>query len=152
MMSSTDQIVKQVEISAPIVRVWQALADYREFGEWFRVKLEVPFVVGKPAYGQITYPGYEHIRMEVQVIAIEPMTRFAFTWHPYAIEPGVDYSHERPTTVEFLLQSVAGGTSVTVTESGFDAVPESRRSEAFRMNEGGWAIQMENIKNYVQQH
>lgn len=148
-MSSTDRIVKQIEIQAPVSRVWQALTDYREFGEWFRVQLEVPFVLGRPAFGQITYPGYEHIRMEIQVIAIEPMTRFAFTWHPYAVEPGVDYSQEPPTTVEFLVQAVANGTIVTVTESGFDAVPASRRSEAFRMNDGGWTIQMENIKNYV---
>ncbi len=147
--SITDKIEKQVTIMAPLERVWQALTDYRQFGEWFRVNLEVPFVVGEKAYGQITYPGYEHVRMEVVVVAIEPMTRFVFTWHPYAVEPNVDYSAEAPTTVEFKLKQIEGGTQLSVTESGFDAIPEVRRSEAFRMNDGGWAEQMNHIEAYV---
>ena len=147
--SITDKIEKQVTINAPLERVWRALTDYRQFGEWFRVNLEVPFVVGKRAYGQITYPGYEHIRMEVLVEAIEPMSRFVFTWHPYPAVANVDYSGETPTTVEFTLEQIEGGTHLTVTESGFDAIPESRRSEAFRMNDGGWVEQLKNIEAYV---
>lgn len=146
---STDQIKQSVEIKAPVEIVWRALTDHEQFGEWFGVKLEVPFVVGQKAYGQITYPGYEHVRMEVQVAAIEPMKRFVYLWHPYAIDPAVDYSQEPPTTVEFVLTPIGGGTLLTVTESGFDAVPASRRDEAFRMNEGGWTEQVQNIKNYV---
>ena len=150
--SVSDKIEKKIELKASVERVWQALTDYRQFSEWFRVNLEVPFMVGERAYGQITYPGYEHVRMEVVVVAIEPMTRFAFTWHPYAIEPNVDYSNEPPTTVEFILRPIEGGTHLTVTESGFDAVPASRRSEAFRMNDGGWTAQVKNIEAYVGKH
>ena len=150
--SVSDKIEKKIELKASVERVWQALTDYRQFSEWFRVNLEVPFVVGERAFGQITYPGYEHVRMEVVVVAIEPMTRFAFTWHPYAIEPNVDYSNEPPTTVEFILRPIEGGTHLTVTESGFDAVPASRRSEAFRMNDGGWTAQVKNIEAYVGKH
>ncbi|MCC9600941.1 SRPBCC family protein [Stieleria sp. JC731] len=145
----SDRIEKQVEINASIENVWNALTDYQAFGKWFRVNLECPFIVGEKSFGQITYPGYEHVRMEVEVVAIEPMRRFAFLWHPYAIEPGVDYSGEPPTTVEFTLSEVDSGTMLKVIESGFDRIPEARRSEAFRMNEGGWAEQMNNIERYV---
>ncbi|AMV31522.1 hypothetical protein VN12_05345 [Pirellula sp. SH-Sr6A] len=148
--SSTDQIRRQIELNAPPARVWEALTDYQKFGAWFCVNLEVPFVVGKKAYGQMTYPGYEHFRFEVEVVAIEPMTRFAFTWHPYAVDHNVDYSNEAPTTVEFQLEPSGVGTLLTVVESGFDSVPEWRRSEAFRMNEGGWKSQMKNIEKYLE--
>jgi uncharacterized protein YndB with AHSA1/START domain len=150
--TSTDRIEKQIELQAPLQRVWQALTDYRQFSQWFRVDLEDPFVVGKPACGQITYPGYEHVQMNVHVVAMEPMTRFAFQWHPYAVDPDTDYSPEPPTTVEFTLRPTDRGTLLTVVESGFDAVPPSRRSEAFRMNDGGWTGQMKNIQNYVDNH
>lgn len=145
-----DRIEKQIEIAGPTSRVWQALTDSRKFGEWFMVKMESPFVAGKPAVGQITHPGYEHLRMEIVVKAIEPETYFSYTWHPYAVDPKVDYSGETPTLVEFRLKPIAGGTLLTVTESGFDKVPDARRAQAFRMNTGGWAQQMENIRSYVQ--
>src|SRR5581483_10812397 len=116
----TDRIEKRVELKAPISRVWRALTDYREFGEWFRVNLESPFVAGHPTRGNIAYPGYEHLRMEVVVQKIEPERLFSFTWHPYAIDPNVDYSQETPTLVEFRLERTATGTLLTVTESGFE--------------------------------
>ena len=146
----TDHIEKTVDISAPVERVWRALTDYREFGAWFRVNLEGPFVPGEVARGNITYPGYEHVVMTVKVKRMEAPRHFAFTWHPYAIEPDVDYSAETPTLVEFRLEPTLNGTRLTVVESGFDAVPAHRRAEAFRMNEGGWAEQMENIKAHVE--
>ena len=97
---ANDRIEKQIELKAPVSKVWRALTDYREFGEWFRVKLEGPFVVGQVAGGFITWPGYEHLRMEVVVQKIEPERFFSYTWHPYAIDPKVDYSKETPTLVE----------------------------------------------------
>jgi uncharacterized protein YndB with AHSA1/START domain len=147
--STMDRIEKQIEIEAPQSRVWQALTDYREFNEWFRVNLEGPFVVGQVTRGQITYPGYEHVTMEVIVAAIEPERRFAFHWRPYAIDPNVDYSQEPRTLVDFTLQETPAGTLLRVTESGFDAIPAHRRDEAFRMNDGGWAAQVKNIREYV---
>lgn len=146
-----DRIEKQIELKAPRSIVWRALTDHREFSEWFRVKLESPFAEGQTSRGQITYPGYEHVRMEVVVQKLEPEHLFAFTWHPYAIEPGVDYSKEPPTLVEFRLEEIAGGTLLTVTESGFEKLPPERRAEAFRMNEGGWAEQLQNIERHVEQ-
>lgn len=144
-----DKIEKQIQLKAPLTRVWRALTDYREFGEWFRVKLEKPFAPGQPMRGHITYPGYEHIVFNAQVIAMKPETYFSFTWHPYAIDPEQDYSHEPPTLVEFHLEPAGSGTLLRVTESGFSKIPARRRDEAFRMNEGGWAEQMTNIETYV---
>jgi uncharacterized protein YndB with AHSA1/START domain len=144
-----DRIEKRIELKAPLSRVWRAITDSREFGTWFRVNIEGPFVAGRNAEGQITHPGYEHVRWKVLIQKIEPERLFSFTWHPYAIDPQVDYSEETPTLVEFRLEKTAAGTLLVVTESGFDKVPAERRAEAFRMNDGGWAAQMKNIESHV---
>jgi uncharacterized protein YndB with AHSA1/START domain len=144
-----DRIEKTIELKSPVSRVWRALTDHREFGAWFRVRLDGPFVPGQVTRGQITYPGYEHLRWEAVIQKMEPERLFSFTWHPYAIDPKADYSKEPPTLVEFTLQEVPGGTLLRVVESGFDKIPSHRRQEAFRMNEGGWSAQMENIAQHV---
>jgi uncharacterized protein YndB with AHSA1/START domain len=145
----TDSIEKQIELKAPVARVWRALTDFREFGSWFRVRLEGPFEVGKPARGRITYPGYEHLAWEAVVVSMEPERLFSFTWHPYAVDPKVDYSKETPTLVEFRLEKTAAGTLLRLTESGFDKIPAHRLADALRMNEGGWSEQMRNIERHV---
>jgi uncharacterized protein YndB with AHSA1/START domain len=142
-------IEKQIELKAPVSRVWRALTDYREFGEWFRVKLDSPFEPGKTSTGHMTYPGYEHLGWEVVVQEMEPEQYFAYTWHPYAVDPNVDYSTETPTLVEFHLEPTTTGTLLKVTESGFEDVPSARRLEAFEKNSNGWAQQMKNIETYV---
>jgi uncharacterized protein YndB with AHSA1/START domain len=146
-----DRIEKRIELAAPVSRVWRALTDYREFGEWFRVKLDGPFAEGQISRGHITYPGYEHVKWETVVQKIEPEGLFSFTWHPYAIDPKIDYSKETPTLVEFRLTKTASGTLLVLTESGFDKIPSDRRIEALRMNEGGWTEQMKNMERHVGQ-
>jgi uncharacterized protein YndB with AHSA1/START domain len=131
-------IEKRIELNAPVERVWRALTDHREFGEWFRVKLDGPFAPGEIARGHMTYPGYQHVRWEATVQKIEPERLFSFTWHPYAIDPAVDYSREPSTLVEFMLEPKSGGTLPVPRESGFDSIPQHRRFDAFRMNERGW--------------
>jgi len=147
----SDRIEKRIELKAPVARVWRALTDYREFGEWFRVKLDGPFVPGEVSRGNITHPGYEHVRWEATVKEMQPERLFSFTWHPYAVDPNVDYSEETPTLVEFRLQPIANGTLLVITESGFDKIPPHRRSEAFRMDDGGWTGQLKNIERHVTQ-
>jgi uncharacterized protein YndB with AHSA1/START domain len=132
-------------------RVWRALTDYREFGAWFGVKMEGPFSPGQTCRGQITSPGYEHLKWEGVVEKMEPERLFSFRWHPYAVDPKVDYSQEPTTLVEFTLEKAGAGTLLQVVESGFDRIPEGRRPEAFRMNDGGWAAQMQNIDKHVRQ-
>ncbi len=141
MKNDASVIEKTIELKAPPARVWRALTDYREFGEWFRVKLEGPFALGQTARGHITYPGYEHYKWEAVVQKMEAERLFAFTWHPYAVDQKRDYSQEKPTLVEFKLEKTADGTRLTITESGFEGVPADRRVEAFRMNDGGWTEQ-----------
>jgi len=144
-----DRIEKRVELKAAVSHVWRALTDYREFGEWFRIKLDGPFVPGQISRGHITYPGYEHLKWEAVVQAMEPERLFSFTWHPYAVNPEIDYSKETPTLVEFRLEKTATGTLLLLTESGFDKIPSDRRLEAFRRNDGGWTEQMKNIESHV---
>ena len=133
------KIEKKIELKAPVSRVWRALTDYREFGEWFRVKLNGPFVAGQVTRGQITFPGYEHVKFEALIQKLEPETLFSYTWHPYSVDPAADYSKEPSTLVEFRLEKIAGGTLLRVMESGFDKLPSNRRLEAFRGNDSGWA-------------
>lgn len=146
----SDRIEKTIEINAPVSRVWKALTDYREFGAWFKVKLDGPFIPGKVSSGQITFAGYEHVRWQAVVQKMEPERLFSFTWHPYAIDPKVDYSGEPQTLIEFTLEKTATGTLLRVVESGFDKVPEPRRLEALRMNDRGWEAQMQNIARYAE--
>ncbi|HKT75492.1 MAG TPA: SRPBCC family protein [Sphingobium sp.] len=149
----TDSIVKTIDISAPLAKVWEALTDHAKFGAWFRVALDQPFAVGEPSTGHMTYPGFEDYRWEARVVAIEPMRRFAFEWPATGgdkalMESGVAVAEW--TLVEFLLEPLATGTRLTVTESGFDKVPEPRRTNVMRSNEGGWAEQVKNIRAYVE--
>jgi uncharacterized protein YndB with AHSA1/START domain len=144
-----NRIEKHVDLKAPPSRVWKALTDHKEFGQWFGVTLEGPFVVGKTVAGKLNYPGLEHMQWAVDVKKMEPERLFSFTWHPYAIDVAVDYSKEAPTLVEFTLKAAGSGTHLVVTESGFDKIPANRRLEAFRMDEEGWIEQMENIAKYV---
>jgi uncharacterized protein YndB with AHSA1/START domain len=150
MASDTDRIERSVFIKAPRERVWRALANAEEFGNWFGVNLKGQvFVSGQPVEGHITHPGYEHIMFKALVDRVQPPEQLVFRWHPYAIDPAADYSHEERTTVVFTLSDAPGGTQLTVVESGFDKVPAHRREEAFRMNSGGWDAQMENIVEHI---
>ena len=146
---TSDRIEKSIVLRAPRSRVWRALSNPDEFGRWFGARLSGAFVPGARVSAQITTPGYDHLAFELVVETVEPERRFAYRWHPYAIDPTVDYTSEPMTRVEFRLAEVAEGTELTVIESGFDQIPVARRAEAFRMNEGGWAGQLENIQRYV---
>jgi len=148
-----NRIEKHVELKAPIARVWRALTDYREFGEWFRVALEGPFVPGQVSHGRILHPGYEHIVWEVLIEKMDPERLFSFTWAQIRYHDkerySSDYSNAPRTLVEFRLEESANGTLLTVTESGFENVPAEWRGDAQRGNDGGWAQQMNNISRHV---
>jgi uncharacterized protein YndB with AHSA1/START domain len=150
MNTSTDRIERKILLKAPRSRVWRALSDAKEFGDWFGVDFKgKAFVAGKPVQGKITYPGYEHLVMEVLVERVVPERLLSWRWHPAAIDPAVDYSQEPTTLVVFELEEGEGGTSLSVVESGFDKIPAERRATAFRMNASGWEEQMRNIEKHV---
>jgi len=146
---NTDCIEEKIRLRVPVARVWRALTDAEEFGEWFGVKLGGAFAPGASVKGTITEKGYEGMRFEMAVERIEPRRLFSWRWHPYAIDPDVDYSTEPPTLVVCELEEVADGTALTLVESGFDTIPVRRRAEAYRMHEQGWAAQMKNIERYL---
>jgi uncharacterized protein YndB with AHSA1/START domain len=148
---STDRIEKQIVLKAPRSRVWRALTSSQEFGEWFGARLDGAFAPGAKVAGRITTKGYDHLQMEIVIERVEPEHLFSYRWHPYAVDPDVDYSSEPMTLVEFQLHDVPEGTRLSVVESGFDRIPAERRATAFRMNEGGWAAQLANIERYLAQ-
>jgi uncharacterized protein YndB with AHSA1/START domain len=162
MAQTTDCIEKRIVLRAPRERVWSAISDARQFGTWFGVEFEGEFVAGKHLKGKIAptkvdpnvakmQEPYVGTAFHVFVERIEPMRVFAFRWHPYAIDPGKDYSKEPTTLVTFELEEAAGGTSLTITESGFDKIPLERRAEAFTSNDQGWTEQVKLIQKYLEQ-
>lgn len=144
-----DRIQKIVDLQAPPSRVWRALTDHEEFGAWFRVRLDGPFEVGATTTGRITYPGHEHVEWVSTTEKIEPERLFVFSWPPSALDPDTDYGPDAKVVVEFRLEPIDGGTRLTITESGFLQFPASKRLEALRSNEQGWAIQAGNIAAHV---
>jgi uncharacterized protein YndB with AHSA1/START domain len=147
--SSTDRIERKILLRAPRSRVWRALTNPVEFGTWFGVKVEGTFAPGARVRGAITHKGYEHVSWDITIERMEPERLFSWRWHPHAVEPGVNYAAEPTTLVVFELEDAAGGTQLTVVESGFDQVPVARRAQAYRMNGEGWTYQVQAIEAYV---
>lgn len=145
-----DKIEKIVELAAPVSRVWRAVTDHQEFGEWFRVALDGPFKVGEISRGVMTYPGYEDMPWETVVHRMDHERLFSFSWVPYAPDADADISNEPKILVEFRLEPTSTGTRLTITESGFLSLPDSRRVDAMRENTKGWDEQARNIAAYVE--
>jgi uncharacterized protein YndB with AHSA1/START domain len=157
---NTDRIEKQILLRAPRERVWRAIVDSQHFGRWFGISFDGPFVEGRSIGGQIMptivdaevarmQKPFEGFRVEFAIDKIEPMRRFSFRWHPYAIDPKVDYSKEPMTLIVFELEEASGGTLLKISESGFDKIPLERRAQAFKANEGGWEKQTKLIEKYL---
>jgi uncharacterized protein YndB with AHSA1/START domain len=160
MGTDTDRIEKKVLLRAPLERVWRAVSDAKEFGSWFGVEFDGPFVAGTLVTGKIvptkadaevakTQKPYEGAKFEFTVDRVEPERLISFRWHPFAVDPGVDYSSEPTTLIVFELEENANGTLLTVTESGFDRIPLARRAKAFTMNDQGWTAQMKLIEKHL---
>ena len=160
MATDTDRIEKKVLLRAPRERVWHAISDAKQFGSWFGVAFDEPFVPQKRMIGKMVgttvdaevaqrQKQYAGVAFEFTIDRVEPQRLFSFRWHPYAMDSSVDYSKEQATLVTFILEEAAGGTMLTVTESGFDRIPLERRAKAFAANENGWAAQMQLIEKYL---
>jgi uncharacterized protein YndB with AHSA1/START domain len=156
---NTDRIEKQVVLHAPLDRVWRAISDSQEFGQWFGVRIDGPFVAGTSVTATITGTTVDEEVAEMQrphagakatwqIVAMEPPRRFAYRWHPFSVE-NVDYGNEPTTLVEFTLSETADGVLLRIVESGIDDIPQSRRADAFEANSGGWAKQTELVRKYL---
>ena len=156
-----DRIEKTVLLHAPRERVWRAIADAREFGSWFGMALDGPFVAGQRMTAHIVPTSadaevakkqekYRGLPLELAIERLEPMRHFSFRWHPGGLDPKVDYSKEPMTLVAFELEDAAEGTKLTITESGFSKIPLERRAQAFSGNESGWGLQTVLIRNYLE--
>lgn len=155
------KIEKRVVLRAPLERVWRAISDAEEFGRWFGVRFDGPFVAGTSVTaaisptvvdGEVAKRQEPHagVRSTWQIVAVEPRRRFAYRWHPFAIDPDVDYDSEPTTLVEFTLREQPDGVLLTITESGFEAIPEARRGPSFDANGEGWAIQTTLVRRYIE--
>lgn len=160
MATDTDRIEKKVLLRAPRARVWRAVSDAAEFGSWFGMRLDGPFAAGARLTGRIVPTTADpkvaemqkpHADMAFAIVVdqVEPERVLSFRWHPFAVDPAVDYSGEPMTLVAFQLEEAEGGTLLTVTESGFDRIPLERRAKAFAANDGGWAIQMTLVEKHL---
>jgi uncharacterized protein YndB with AHSA1/START domain len=150
-VSDTDRIERSILINASRERVWRALSNAEEFGAWFGVDLSGQvFKPGARARGQLTQCGHADSFFDAVIERIEPQDVLSFHWHPYALDPAVDYANEQPTLVTFMLEDAPGNaTLLTVVESGFDKVPPERRREAFEMHSAGWEAQLQNVARHA---
>ena len=159
---SSDRIEKRVELRAPLDRVWRAISDWEEFGRWFGVRFDGPFVAGSSVTGAIVpttvdpdvakrQEPHTGVKSTWQIVAVEPKRRFAYRWHPFAVDADADYDAEPTTLVEFTLSETPDGVLLTIVESGFDAIPEERRSASFEANSEGWAIQTDLVRRYLEE-
>jgi uncharacterized protein YndB with AHSA1/START domain len=160
MGTDSDRIEKKILLRAPLERVWRAVSDSQEFGSWFGVEFNGAFAPGIPMKGKIvstkadpeiakTQEAYAGAVFDITVDRIEPERLISFRWHPFAVDPSVDYSTEPTTLIVFELEKNANGTWLTITESGFDHIPLARRAKAFTMNEQGWTAQARLIEKYL---
>ena len=160
MSAQSDRIEKKVRLRAPLERVWQAISDAKQFGSWFGVEFDGPFVPNRRMIGKIvpttvdeevgrSQKPYEGKAFEFTIDRIVPMRLFSCRWHPFAVADGVDYSNEPTTLIVFELEEVPGGSLLSITESGFDKIPLERRAKAFTANEEGWIAQATLIEKYL---
>jgi uncharacterized protein YndB with AHSA1/START domain len=160
MTDIADAITKSIQLKAPQERVWQAITDSAEFGQWFGCRFTGPFVAGQAMKGTMTptvvndevaqmQKPYEGQPFNIVIDRIEPQSLFSFRWHPYAVDEDKDYSGEAETLVTFELRPLNGGTHLTITESGFSKLPPERQAEAFTSNEGGWEAQIHMIEAWL---
>ncbi len=144
-----ERIVKTIDLRAPVSQVWRALTDPAEFGQWFRVTLDGPFRPGTVSTGMMTYPGYEHCPWRAVIERMDHERILSFRWHDFDESSGIDISEQPMTRVEFHLEPTTDGTRLTITESGFDAIPVPRRIEVLRGNTKGWDVQANNIATHL---
>jgi uncharacterized protein YndB with AHSA1/START domain len=144
------RIDRQIEIAAPIDRVWRALTNPAELSAWFQVTIEGEIAAGKEVQMTTTHLAKNQQSFRVLFVELDAPRKFVWQWHPGMKDPQVDYSKEPRTTVTFTLEQHGRGTRVSVAETGFDAISLDRRAKVHQDNSGGWSTVLVWLKNFAE--
>lgn len=150
-LNQLSRIERSIEIDAPPARVFRALTDAQELGVWFRVAIEGAIAPGEEVWMTSLAEGHAGQRFNVRIGEMTPPHRMVWHWHPGEVDPAIDYAGEPRTTVTFVLTPTAGGTRLTVTETGFGAIGLERRAKVFQDNSAGWTEVLTWLRRHVQE-
>lgn len=151
-LAELSRIDRTVDINAPRERVWRALTNDEELAAWFQVRLEGEMRTGGVVWMTSVHPQHAGQRWPVRIVELSEPIRMVWQWHPGEVDPAVDYSQQPQTTVTFTLEPTAGGTRVSVSETGFDEIALARRAKAYADNSQGWTEVTVWLKTYVEAH
>ena len=146
----TSRIDRTIDIDAPPERVWRVLTNAADLAAWFRVRIEGEVAPGKEAWMTSLQPGHTDQRFLVRFTEMTPPRRFAWQWHPGAVDHDVDYTREPWTTVTFTLEPSGAGTRLSLSEIGFNEISLARRARVFKDNSQGWAEVVMWIQKYAE--
>ncbi len=133
-------------VSASRSKVWQAITTADGWAAWFGDKIIGDFIVGEL---QTLVFGEDTICYAI-VTEVVDQRIFAYRWHPGEDCKIDKYPEEEMTTVRFELEDHPRGTKITLTESGFECVPESRRDWCLGQNTEGWNDELTKLFAYVE--
>lgn len=134
MLHIEDSITRKLVLPASRPEVWRrSFGSPAALSSWFPERVEGDFSVGQSFF----LIWGEH-RCEARLVECEPESVLAYQWHPGVDATLAHYPESQLTTVRFTLADAGSGTEVTMIETGFRAIAESRAQWAFDQNNGGW--------------
>lgn len=135
----TRSVSHEVEIDAPVERVWRALTEAEELERWF--PLEARVIPGEG--GSIWMSWRNEYEGESKILAWEPNRLLKTTWG--------DLDGGQPGQVTtYTLESAGGKTALRVVTSGFPTDPSwDDWVEGTRM---GWRWELGSLKRYLEEH
>jgi len=160
MTSQTDRIQKTIVLKCSLQEVWRAISEARQFSAWIGLSDHSEFAPGalftakmaptkfNAEFARLQEP-YDGLQVKMTIDRIQPPCLFSFRFHPFAIDPNADYSKEPMNQVTFELKEVPSGTTVTITETGFDRIPVERRAVAYEVNERAWGLATKALESYL---
>jgi uncharacterized protein YndB with AHSA1/START domain len=149
-IAELSRIDRTIDIKASPHRVWRALTDVSELASWFQVTIEGDIAQGSEVWMTSVHPQHAGMRWPVRIVELTPPRRMVWQWHPGEIDPARDYAHDPQTTVTFTLEPSAGGTRLSVAETGFDALSLERRAKAYADNTQGWTEVLVWLQKHVE--
>lgn len=150
MTDDPDRVEKSLDVRAPRSRVWRAISDAREFGTWFGLgePLELQGTFEPGGRILVRWAGRREPELFCTIERVEPERLLAFRWVPYEIADGDDPARHPTTLIEMRLADCDIGTRLTISESGFAALPADKQYKRDQ-NGMGWAIQLQSIAQHL---